>query len=87
MAARRLLEESIGGSANGACDDNAYHSRTGRRRSRNHHTAWLVNAGDGPNTNIGSQRTKHSHIDQRLDRHDSNITNGGGNKGGEEASI
>jgi hypothetical protein len=81
-----MLEESRDESAE-VCMRTSYHCRTGRRRSRNHHTAWDVNAGDGPNTSIGSQRTTHSQIDQRLVRHASNSINGGGDNGGDEAKI
>lgn len=38
---------------------------TGRNRSRSHHTAMLVAAGDDPKMSMGSLSTTHSHIDHR----------------------
>jgi len=60
---------------------------TGRMRSRNHQIAWLVWAGDIPKTRMGSQRTKHSQIDQRFGSADSNKSKGGGMNGAVVARI
>lgn len=62
-------------------------ARTGRKRSRSHQTAWLVSAGDGPNTRMGSQSTRHSHMDHRLAKQASNRSSGGGMNGAVVASI
>ena len=60
---------------------------TGRNRSRSHQIAWLVCAGEEANIRIGSQRTKHSQIDQRLGRQASKSSSGGGWKGADVARI
>ena len=62
-------------------------ARTGRRRSRSHQTAWLVSAGDGPNTRMGSHSTRHSQMDHRLAKQASNRSSGGGMNGAVVASI
>lgn len=60
---------------------------TGRSKSLSHQMAWLVCAGDAPNTSIGSHKTKHSHIDQRWDKDASKRRRGGGEKGAVAARI
>lgn len=60
---------------------------TGRRRSRSHQIAWLVSAGEEPNTRMGSQSTKHSQIDHKLARQASKRSRGGGIKGAVVANI
>jgi hypothetical protein len=49
--------------------------------------AWLVNAGEGPKTRMGSQSTKHSHIDHKCVNDASNNINSGGEKGADRARI
>ena len=38
---------------------------TGFMTSRNHQIVWLVTAGVGPKTRIGSPKSKHSQIDHK----------------------
>jgi hypothetical protein len=68
-------------------DSNMKEIVTGLIRSRNHQIAWLVMAGEQPNTSMGSQSTMHSHIDHKCGKDASNKEMGGGVRGVEEAKI
>jgi len=59
---------------------------TGRDKSRSHHTAALVRAGEGEYTSIGSERIKHSHRDQSDGRRTAKSEIAGGSAGGRDAS-
>jgi len=63
------------------------HDLTGRRKSRSHQIAWLVIVGEVPKTSIGSERMRHSQIDQRWGIAALNTVSGGSCSGGEAAST
>jgi hypothetical protein len=59
---------------------------TGRERSRSHHMAALVRAGEGEYTSIGSESIKDSHSDQNDGRSAAKSEIAGGSAGGSDAS-
>lgn len=60
----------------------------GRNKSRNHHAAWLVAAGEVPNRRSPSlHKIKHSHIDQRWESVAPNSSIGAGVNGVKDARM
>jgi hypothetical protein len=60
---------------------------TGRRKSRSHQIAWLVILGEVPKTNMGSERIRHSQMDQRWGTAALKTVSGGNCSGGEAANT